>query len=210
MDFSRIEKNLNYTFKDKNLLKRALTLASADNTDNNQTLEFFGDAILEFIVSERIFDEKTSEGQLTERRKALVSDGALTPVSKKLGLDEALIRGTGDNKNKKAIPSAYEAMVAAIYLDGGMDEAKRFVNETLDFTVGVVKNYKGILQELLQKRGESCPDYEAETAGTAQSPRHIAKLRLFGQVFEGEAVRLKDAEQKAAKKALTFIKSENE
>lgn len=209
MDFSEIEKNLNYTFKDKNLLKRALTLASADNSDNNQTLEFFGDAILEFIVSEKIFGENTSEGQLTERRKALVSDGALAPVSRKLGLDGALIRGTGDDRNKKAIPSAYEAVVAAIYLDGGIDEAKKFVFATLDFKVSGAKNYKGILQELLQKRGESCPDYEAEKAGTEQSPRHIAKLRLFGQVFEGEAERLRDAEQTAAKKALTFIKSEN-
>ncbi|MDE6667461.1 MAG: hypothetical protein K2K38_03820 [Clostridia bacterium] len=209
MDFSQIEKNLNYTFKDKNLLQRALTLASVTNSENNQTLEFFGDAILEFIVSEKIFDEKTSEGQLTERRKALVSDEALTPVSKKLGLDEALIRGTGDTRNKKAIPSAYEAVVAAIYLDGGIEEAKKFVNETLDFNVGVVKNYKGILQELLQKRGESCPDYEAEKVGNEQSPRHIAKLKLFGQVFEGSAERLRDAEQQAAKKALTFIKSEN-
>lgn len=210
MDFSQIEKNLNYTFKDKNLLKRALTLASVNGSENNQTLEFFGDAILEFIVSEKIFDEKTSEGQLTEQRKALVSDEALTPVSKKLGLDKALLRGTGDNKNKKAIPSAYEAVVAAIYLDGGTDEVRKFVNATLDFTAGVVKNYKGLLQELLQKRGESCPDYEHEIAGTEQSPRHIAKLRLFGQVFEGSAERLRDAEQKAAKKALTFIKSESE
>lgn len=209
MDFSQIEKNLNYTFKDKNLLKRALTLASADNKDNNEMLEFFGDAILEFIVSERIFENGMNEGQLTDRRKALVSDKALTPVSKKLGLDRALIRGTGDDRNKKAIPSVYEAVVAAIYLDGGLQEAKKFVNETLDFTVSAQKNYKGILQELLQKRGESCPDYEAETAGTAQSPRHIAKLRLFGQVFKGEDIRLRDAEQQAAKKALTFIKSEN-
>ena len=119
MDFSQIEKNLNYTFKDKGLLRRALTLASATNADNNQTLEFFGDAILEFIVSERIFSEGKSEGQLTEKRKALVSDKALAPVSKKLGLDGALIRGEGDIRNKKAIPSAYEAVIAAIYIDGG-------------------------------------------------------------------------------------------
>ena len=209
MDFSQTEKNLNYTFKDKTLLKRALTLASADNAENNQMLEFFGDAILEFIVSEKIFENGISEGQLTERRKALVSDGALTPVSEKLGLDKALIRGAGDDRNKKAIPSVYEAVVAAIYLDGGMDEAKKFVNATLDFAAGTVKNYKGILQELLQKRGENCPDYEAEKAGTEQSPLHIARLRLFGQVFEGTAVRLKDAEQQAAKAALTFINSEN-
>ena len=204
MDFSQIEKNLNYTFKDKGLLRRALTLASATNADNNQTLEFFGDAILEFIVSERIFSEGKSEGQLTEKRKALVSDKALAPVSKKLGLDGALIRGEGDIRNKKAIPSAYEAVIAAIYIDA----AKRVVSETLDFAVVAQKNYKGLLQEFLQKRGESYPDYERILGGSAQSPRHIARLRLFGQVFEGEAEKLKDAEQEAAKNALTFIKTE--
>lgn len=210
MDFSQTEKNLNYVFKDKNLLKRALTLASADNTDNNQTLEFFGDAILEFIVSEKIFENGISEGQLTERRKALVSDEALAPVSQKLGLDKALIRGASDNRNKKAIPSAYEAVVAAIYLDGGMDEAKRVVNATLDFSKAGARNCKGELQELLQSRGESCPVYEHGNAGTEQSPLHMAKLRLFGTVFEGVAEKVKDAEQQAAKKALEFIKTEKE
>ncbi len=205
MDFSQTEKNLNYTFKDKNLLKRALTLSSADNTENNETLEFFGDAILEFIVSEKIFDENTSEGQLTEKRKALVSDGALKSVSEKLGLDKSLIRSMGDLNNKKAIPSAYEAVVAAIYLDGGLNAAKQFVNATLDFAVGAPKNHKGKLQELLQARGKSCPVYEHERVGTEQSPRHIAKLRLFGKTFQGEADKLREAEQEAAKQALDYI-----
>lgn len=209
MDFSEVEKNLNYVFKDENLLKRALTLSSADNLDNNERLEFLGDAVLEFIVSERIFGGGASEGQLTEKRKALVSDEALRPVSERLGLDKALIRGKNDSNNKKAIPSAYEAVVAAVYLDGGLDEARRVVNATLDFTVGAQKNYKGELQELLQARGESCPVYTSEQTGTVQRPRHMAKITLFGQVFEGEAERLRDAEQIAAKNALPFIKKEN-
>ena len=128
------ERAIGYTFKDKNLLKRALTLASANRDDNNQLLEFFGDAVLEFIVSERIFDEGSTEGALTERRKSLVADSALTPVSERLGLDGFLIRGKHDVNNKKAVPSAYEAIVAAIYLDGGMDEARKFVLSTLDFS----------------------------------------------------------------------------
>ena len=99
-------------------------------------------------------------------------------------------------------------MIAAIYIDGGLDAAKRVVSETLDFAVVAQKNYKGLLQEFLQKRGESYPDYERVLGGSAQSPRHIARLKLFGQVFEGEAEKLKDAEQEAAKKALTFIKTE--
>ncbi|MDE7082367.1 MAG: hypothetical protein K2O89_01525 [Clostridia bacterium] len=211
MDFSQIEQNLKYTFKDKNLLRRALTLASADSLENNQTLEFFGDAILEFIVSERIFDMGASEGQLTEIRKAIVSDEALTPVSEKLGLDKALIRSAGDTRNKKAIPSAYEAVVAAIYLDGGMDAAKAFVNATLDFSVRAEKHPKCQLLEFLQSRGESCPDFDKCTVDTGSERRHCFKtvLPLFGQTFTGEGDSKSEAQSEAAKKALAFIQSEN-
>ena len=97
-NIGQAEAAINYTFKDKNLLRRALTVASASD-DNNQLLEFFGDAVLEFIVSERIFTEADSEGELTERRKALVSDAALTPVSERLGLDRLIIRGKTDRKS---------------------------------------------------------------------------------------------------------------
>ena len=80
MKLEKVESAIGYTFKDKKLLKRALTLASASD-DNNQLLEFFGDALLEFIGSEKIFSEGGNEGTLTERRKNLVSDNALAPVS---------------------------------------------------------------------------------------------------------------------------------
>ncbi|MCI9406770.1 MAG: hypothetical protein HFK06_00215 [Clostridia bacterium] len=201
---SEAEKAIGYTFKDKSLLKRALTLASASE-DNNQLLEFFGDAILEFIVSERIFREESSEGALTERRKNLVADSALTPVSEKLGLDKLLIRAKKDNFNKKAIPSAYEAVVAAIYLDGGMDAAKKFVLGTLDFKkVKGVNNYKGALQELLQSKGEQPPEYMSKDIGTPQKHRFSVTVKLFGRKFTGEAESIKNAEQLAAKKALDY------
>lgn len=199
------ERAINYTFKDKNLLKRALTVASASD-ENNQLLEFFGDAILEFIVSERIFSEGDSEGELTERRKALVSDIALTPVSERLGLDKLLIRGKKDLNNKKAIPSAYEAVTAAIYLDGGMEAAKNFVYSTLDFScVNPVINYKGKLQELLQGRGMPIPEYENTDIGNAQKHAFVAKITLFDKSFEGEADSVKQAQQLAAKKALEYL-----
>ncbi len=199
------ERALNYTFKDKTLLKRALTVASASD-DNNQLLEFFGDAILEFIVSERIFSEEDSEGELTERRKALVSDIALTPVSEKLGLDKLLIRGKSDVNNKKAIPSAYEAVTAAIYLDGGMDAAKNFVLSTLDFSaVPTVINYKGKLQELLQGAGKPVPEYRHTDIGNARKHRFRVTIKLNKKTFRGEADSLKGAQQLAAKSALEYI-----
>ena len=204
-DLSKVERAIGYTFKDKTLLKRALTLASASE-ENNQLMEFFGDAILEFIVSERIYSDGGTEGLLTERRKALVSDGALTPVSQKLGLDGFLIHGAKkDATNKKAIPSAYEAVTAAIYLDGGMDAAKKFVLGTLDFKkVMGVNNYKGALQELLQSKGEKPPEYISKDIGTPQKHRFSVTVKLFGRKFTGEAESIKNAEQLAAKKALDY------
>ena len=206
-NIEQAERAINYTFNDKNLLKRALTVASASE-ENNQLLEFFGDAVLEFIVSERIFSEGNSEGELTERRKTLVSDVALAPVSEKLGLDKLIIRAENDNNNQKAIPSVYEAVTAAIYLDGGMEAAKHFVLSTLDFNAkNTIVNYKGDLQEKLQEKykGKLHPEYVNTDIGNAQKHRFVVKLTLFGQTFSGEADSRKQAEQLAAKNALEYL-----
>lgn len=203
------EKSIGYIFKDKQLLKRALTLASASDK-NNQQLEFFGDAILEFIVSERIFSDGADEGELTERRKALVSDYALTPVSEMLSLDKFLIRGKKDYSNKKAIPSAYEAVTAAIYLDGGIEAAKKFVLSTLNFSATApVINYKGELQEILQGEGKPVPEYIREDVGTPQKHVFEVTVKVFGKTFSAQADSVKEAEQSAAKAALSFRKTGN-
>lgn len=206
MNYQQIEERLGYTFKDKNFLKRALTLASADPDDNNQTMEFFGDAILEFLVSEKIFDERSSEGKLTEKRKTYVSDEALTPVAEKLGLDKYLIRSSGDTNNLKAVPSSYEAVLAAIYLDGGMSEARGFVNRTIDFNIAVIeKDYKSRLQESYQKITQTAPKYDNENVGTPQSPEFISRTVIFDKTFEGKGNNRKQAEQLAAKNALEYF-----
>lgn len=206
MELSKVEAKINYEFKDKKLLERAFTLASYDQEFNNQTLEFFGDAILEFLVSERIYDQTKSEGQLTELRGALVSDAALTPISKELGLDKFLIKSQNDSNNKKAVPSVYEALVAAIYIDGGLEQAKKFVNSTLNFqNIPKSLNYKGQLQELLQGRGQKCPEYISYEEGTAQKPVFVVEVTIDGNTFKGEAANKKLAEQNAAGKALEYL-----
>lgn len=210
MNAEEVERNLNYVFKDKTLLERALTLPSADISNNNQTFEFFGDAILEFLVSEKIFDENASEGSMTERRKTLVSDKALAPVSQKLGLDKALIRSKYDDNNRKAVPSVYEAVVAAVYLDGGIEAARKFVFSTLDFTKKIkTGNYKGELQEALQARGEACPKYGCENVGTAGQPLFKVSVTVSGKTFYGEAPNKRQAEQNAAFAATEYLKTLN-
>lgn len=207
MSLDEVEKNIDYTFKDKTLLRRALTLASAGN-DNNQTLEFFGDAILEFLVSERIYNESASEGELTERRKALVSDKALAPVSRRLRLDKHFIKNANDTAEGKAVPSAYEALVAAVYLDGGIGAARKFVFSTLDFTnVKKELNYKGSLQELLQSEGLPCPVYERLDNGTPQKPEFTVAVKVNGKTYKGVAPNARQAEQNAARAALDDIKN---
>ncbi|MDE6504987.1 MAG: hypothetical protein K2L42_03870 [Clostridia bacterium] len=205
MDFSEVEKKLNYVFKDKELLRRALTLSSADNNFNNQSLEFLGDAVLEFIVSEHIFGLASDEGALTKKRAGLVCDNSLETVSRKLGLDGNLIKGCGDTKNKKAVPSAYEAVVAAVYLDGGMAAVKNFVNSTLDYNYKDV-NYKGELQELLAKRGEEA-QYLTRDIGTAKQPEFKTVLTVAGKTFEGFAKSKQQAEKHAAQSALAYLKN---
>ena len=206
MDLNDAERAIGYTFKDKSLLQRALTLASADK-DNNQSLEFFGDAILEFIVSEKLYSEGGNEGDMTERRQTLVSDLALKPISEGLGLDKLLVRGKSDTTNKKAIPSAYEAVLAAIYLDGGMQSAKDFVYATLDFNLKSSENYKGELQEIMQRAGKPCPEYEREQTGSPHLPKFSVKLEIFGRVFTAESGSVKAAEQQAAKLALEYYEA---
>lgn len=204
MSKSEIEKAIGYTFKDKKLLQRALTL-SAVSKDNNESLEFFGDAILEFIVSEKLFEEGGSEGALTVRRKALVSDAALTPVAQNLGLDKFLIRAKNDDNNKKAVPSSYEAVTAAIYLDGGIKKAKEFVLRTLDFdNADPPDNFKGRLQEVWQGLKNSPPEYESKDTGTAKNPEFTAYVTVFGKTFQGSADSKKGAEQRAAERALNY------
>lgn len=203
-----IEKKLGYKFADKNLLTRALTLPSGDPENNNQTMEFLGDAVLEFIVSAEIYSEKKTEGELTELRKSIVSDAALTPVSKRLGLDKFLIKSEYDTNNKKGVPSAYEAVTAAIYLDGGIDRAREFVLRTLDFAPKtVIKNYKGDLQELLQGKGLPKPAYSTEDEGTPQNHRFVCVACANGKNFRGEGKNKPEAEQNAAKNAYEYLKA---
>ncbi len=202
MSNAATEIKIGYTFKDKTLLKKALTLSSYDHSFNNQSLECFGDAVLEFIIAEKYYSEGLDEGGITEKKKELSSDAALTRVSERLGLDKSLIRGKGDGKNKKAVPSAYEAVVAAIYLDGGMDCAREFVNSTLDFDAAKGEfDYISALQEEVQAKGQSAPKYLKEECGTPQKPEFIASVEAFGKVYSGRAESFAKAKKKAAKAA---------
>ncbi len=206
-DLCALEKKIGYTFKNKDLLVRALTLSSASEK-NNQTMECFGDAILEYIVTEKLFYECSSEKDMTVKRKIAVCDESLTQISRKIGIDECLIRGKGDIRNKKAVPSAYECIVCAIYMDGGMDKAKEFVFRTIDFNAKTEpsKDFKSKLQELMQCYGYPIPVYTHKDVGDIHKPEFVAYVTVCGQTFTGRGLSVKAAEKEAAEKALENIK----
>lgn len=196
--------NCGYTFKNEELLRKALTLSSYDNEFNNESLECLGDALLSLIVAEKYYAENLTEGEITKKKQELLSDEALRPVSEKLGLDKALIRDKGDTNNKKAVPSAYEAFVAAIYLDGGLDEARRFALSTLT-PLPHTENYVSLLQELLQGEGELPPSYKKTVCGTPQKPVLKVSATVRGKTFYGEGENFAAAKKQAAQKAYEYL-----
>ena len=196
--FENVEKACGYTFKDKALLQKALTLSSYDNDNNNESLECLGDALLTFIVAEKFYAENLDEGGITEKKQQLISDEALRPVSERLGLDKALRRDKGDNSNKKSVPSAYEAITAAIYLDGGLEAARKFALSTLTPLPDAV-NYVAELNEI-------CP--AAKYDKSMDGSRHTVYLTIDdGTVFNGEGSNFKEAKKLAAKAAYEYIKN---
>lgn len=204
-DLDAVEAACGYKFKDRRLLDKALTLSSYDSSFNNESLECLGDALLSFIVAEKYYFDNLSEGEITVKKQQLLSDDALRPVSERLGLDKALRRDKGDTANKKAVPSAYEAFVAAVYLDGGLDEAKKFALSTLTPLADKI-NYVAAVQEILQADGEQPPVYQSETYGSPRHPEHRVTVKVRGRVFTGGGENLKAAKRCAAQAAYEFLK----
>ena len=204
---------LGYTFRDEALLRRALTHPSAGKEDN-QRLEFLGDAVLQFIMSEKLYaahpDER--EGALTHRRALLVCEAAQSPIARELGIGEALRmdRGeelTGGREKPSVLCDAMEAVLAASYLDGGMDVPRdiirRFILEKEPVTSGN-RDYKTRFQELVQRSRDQVISYTLTgSSGPDHNKSFTVEVSLNGQVVgSGAGSSKKRAEQEAAKAAM--------
>ena len=170
MKLEEIEKSIGYTFKNKELLKKALTHTSyayENNKESNEKLEFLGDSILEFISSKYLFENypKLREGEMTKVRATVVCEKSLYKVAKLHNFSDFLYLGkseqkTGGNKRPAILADSVEAVIAAIYLDGGIEEASRFIVENLKEEIDIAtkhvgdKDYKTVLQEKLQIHGD--------------------------------------------------------
>ncbi len=211
IDFSEAEKTIGYRFRDKKLLKKCFVHASYSNErkgeENNEGLEFLGDAVLELIFTEKLYFEGGGEGSMTDRRQKLVSDDSLEKTVTELGLDRFLLYGgRRENLGKKAIPSLLEALIAGIYLDGGYEEAKKFVLSVVKANGSV--NYKKELQEYTQGCDKKdLPVYRCiGKEGKDNAPLFTASVFACGASAVGKGRSKQLAEIDAAKNLLKIIK----
>ncbi len=199
------EKAIGYTFKDKQLLWEALThttYAHLHGGKDNERLEYFGDAVLQFIITEKQYLlSRDNEGVLTERRQGVVCEGALLDAVEKMGLTQWLRHECGEKLGKKTVSSLYESVLAAVYLDGGMEKAKAYV-EAHPPAENSSHNFKGELQEYLQGLGLPLPVYQTTDVGEIFHSVVCAQ----GERGEGQAVGKRGAEQLAAKELLEKLK----
>ena len=223
-EFDDLEQRIGYRFRDRGLLEHALTHKSRAAEDasggvfDNESLEFLGDAVLGLVVADVLFRKYPgyTEGQKSKIKAAVVSTQSLARHSEQLRLGEHLILGRGEEKTggrfKQALlADTYEALIAAIYLDGGLAPAAAFLERELTDAIEsgsvqtvVGQDYKSALQERLQALGRELPEYRV--AGEA-GPDH-RKLFSIDVVVEGEVLgratgrAKKEAEQEAARLAL--------
>ena len=212
-------KALGYTFRDEALLRRALTHPSMGKQDN-QRLEFLGDAVLQYLMSDRLYRRhpEDREGSLTHLRALLVCEASLSQIAEKLGIGEALImdRGeelTGGRTKPSVLCDAMEAVLAAVYLDGGMEAARGVMERCWPGEEEVVRpmqDSKGLLQEKLQHSGGNAPSYQITgQSGPPHDPMFEATVFHDGKALAvGRGKTKRRAEQEAALRALRDLEQQ--
>ena len=172
MNLEKLEKSIGYTFKDKNLLKKALThtsFAYENKLESNEKLEFLGDSILEYISSKYIYNnyKKLKEGEMTKVRAEVVCEDSLYKVAKSHNFSDFILVGkseanSGGNFKPAILADSIEATIAAIYFDGGLEEAEKFIINNLKTAIEEstkhvgMTDHKTVLQEKLQVNGDVC------------------------------------------------------
>lgn len=218
------EKKINYTFKEKNLLFVALSHSSFANEKrklrhSNERLEFLGDSVLSIVVSQYLFEHFTHlpEGELTKIRASLVCEKSLYEFAKEIDLGEHLFLGkgeenTGGRERTSILADAFEAVIAAVFLDGGLEAAKkhilRFIPKDIDSRKSVsFSDHKTILQEIIQKNPEEKVEYKlVGQSGPDHNKAFKVQVCLNSNVIgTGIGKSKKEAEQMAAKEALELM-----
>ncbi|MCL2071059.1 MAG: ribonuclease III [Oscillospiraceae bacterium] len=224
---NNLEKIIGYTFKNKKLLNQALTHSSSrpHPLNCNERMEFLGDSVLSVVVSKYLYDSlnEQSEGYLTKLRANLVCEEALYKYAKRIDLGGKLIMGkgeelTGGRDRKSILADAFEALIAAIYLDSGLTAATEFIvpflpsNDVLKVGKLVIGDYKTTLQEIVQQIPENTISYELiGEEGFAHEKIFYANVVINGKVEgSGSGKSKKESQQQAARAALIKLGSESE
>lgn len=216
----KTEEKIGYVFKDKTLLRKALTHSSylnehRDAEECNERLEFLGDSVLSLICSDHLYHTRNGdEGDLTKTKALLVCEEALSTYAKELNLGESLLLGRGEKlagaeHRNSILCDETEAILGAIYLDGGYEKARDFI---LPFLIRGAENfrqhdYKTVLQEVIQKNpGEALKYVIADDFGPEHEKTFVCHLYLnSNRISEGRGRSKKAAEQAAAKMALELM-----
>jgi len=228
-EFESLQTAIGYRFRDRGLLEHAMTHTSRANEDvsggvvDNESMEFLGDALLGFVVADLLFHEfpEFDEGEKSKTKASLVSTASLARQAERLRIGEHLLLGKGEEKTggrrKQALlADGYEALLAAIYLDGGIEPARGFIaREFRDLIADVRRHgvggedYKSALQELLQSRDQPLPEYRlVNTLGPDHSKLFEVEVVVRGEpLSRATGSSKKDAEQEAARAALEKLKS---
>lgn len=222
-NLSQLEEKIKYVFDDQSLLKQSLTHSSYANENRstlsfNERLEFLGDAVLSLITAEYLYKKfpQMPEGELSKLRSSLVCTASLCDYANSISLGDFLYLGKGEeNSGGRQRPSnlenAFEAVIAAIYLDGGLEKAKdfvlRFLNSSMETHHISFKDYKTLLQEVIQQNHEETLNYVITgESGPDHDKRFEAEVHLNSNVIgRGTGKSKKQAEQEAAKEALQLM-----
>ena len=220
----KLEENIGYKFKNKELLKKALTHTSyayEHNVESNEKLEFLGDSILEFVSSIYLFKNYSilREGEMTKVRATVVCEKSLYKVAKMHNFSDFLYLGkserlSGGEDRPAILADSIEAVIAAIYLDGGLEEAQKFIIKNLEKEIEIAsqnvgqKDYKTVLQEKLQVHGDVKIEYTIiKETGPDHNKTFEAQVECNKKILAtGKGKSKKQAEMEAARKALENIK----
>ena len=224
--FEALEARIDHTFRDRSLLERAVTHPSLlqdrpDLIESNQRLEFLGDAVLQLVLTRKLYDQFPAfeEGPLTKARAKLVNRRSLAERARAIGLGAHLVLGRGEESHggrerPSALADAFEALLGAIFLDGGFDAAREFILREFAgafdvvSTLPTIDNPKGELQELLQARSPESPEYHVVSATGPDHDRVFECTVHHGgvELARGSGKSKKAAESDAALAALKKLR----
>ena len=222
-DLAAFESRIGYPFQQREILTRALTHksysheAKHDALRDNETFEFLGDSVLGFVIGDLLFRRfpELDEGALSKMKAYLVSATSLAEKARAYGMGDVLFLGVGEEKSggrKKdsLLANLFEAMIAAVYLDGGIEAARRLIEQSFAADIRAINeddllfhDYKTALQEQAQGRGLPLPEYNVvDEVGPDHDKVFIVEVKVGSLVTRGEGSSKKEAQQQAAKHAL--------